>query len=160
VDTNGSPASGAGPLRPGKRFAIAMGLVVVLCLVGAAAVMAAGRRGSCYQSQPPSQVCEGCQPCGLWGADQDRPDPHASSCGSYGPAGPITRQQAIEIATGLSAFNGQIVPSTTAGYDERFGRWVWHVSWAYSAGPTSGESCDVVVDYNTGRILDRACAHA
>jgi hypothetical protein len=157
---NGSPASGPGPLRPGRRFAIAMGLVLILCLIGVAVVMAAGRGGSCDQSEPPSQACEGCQPCELWRPDQDRPDPHASSCGSYGPAGPITREQAIEIATRLSAVNGPIMPRATGGYDERFGRWVWHVSWAYSAGPTSGEFCEVVIDSNTGRILDHACVHA
>ena len=72
----------------------------------------------------------------------------------------ITRERAIEIATGVSAVNGSISPVAYSGFDTSRFRFVWRVSWAYSAGPTSGEYCDVMVDYFTGEILDRSCVYS
>jgi len=73
------------------------------------------------------------------------------------PSGGITIEKAIDIATRTSAANGDVSAAASPGYDERLGRWVWRVHWAYSAGPTSGEFCDIWVDMYTGEILDREC---
>jgi hypothetical protein len=83
-----------------------------------------------------------------------------SSASSPTPRPTISSQQAIDIATRTSAANGEVSAVASPGYDERLGSWVWRVRWAYSAGPTSGEFCDVWVDLYTGEILDRQCVYS
>jgi hypothetical protein len=89
-----------------------------------------------------------------------KPGPSGTATGTERPAGGISEQRAIEIATATSHASGPVVAGASSMYDVRFGRWVWFVSWSYSAGPTSAEYCRILVDYQTGEILDRQCVVA
>ena len=88
------------------------------------------------------------------------PSRHGTPSGPELPAGGITEAMAIEIATRTSAVNGEISPGASVRYDDRFTRWICPVSWSYSAGPTSGEFCQIVIDFVDGRILDRQCIYS
>jgi hypothetical protein len=89
-----------------------------------------------------------------------KPGSSGTATGTQRPVFGITEAQAIEIATRTSIASGEVSAGASAGYNEKLGRWVWHVSWAYSAGPTSAEYCEILVDYQSGEILDRYCVVA
>ncbi len=76
------------------------------------------------------------------------------------PGNGISEARAIVIAMRQSAANGDIQPSARLEFDRNQERWVWHVSWAFSAGPTSGEYCDILVDYFSGEVVGRNCMYS
>ena len=92
-----------------------------------------------------------------------RPGPLATATrtvtGSERPAGGITRERAIEIASGISAGQkpADFRASAEAKFDPAYARWTWHVSWGIYASPTGSNGCDMVVDLLTGEILHRQC---
>jgi hypothetical protein len=79
------------------------------------------------------------------------------------PPGGITAQMAIDIAMEGEeqhkdlAWARAVRDFPGAGI---VGRWVWLVHWGYSAGPTSGKWCDIVVDLFSGEVLDKSCIYS
>jgi len=89
------------------------------------------------------------------------------------PPGGITAQMAIDIA-----MEGEVAIDIAMEGEEQHkdlawaravrdfpgagivGRWVWLVHWGYSAGPTSGKWCDIVVDLFSGEVLDKSCIYS
>jgi hypothetical protein len=121
-----SPQDRSGSI-PGKRLAIvAIALLIPLAIGGILLIRAAGE-----------------------------PARYGTPNGTDLPAGGITREMAIDIATeGTQLPDGSFV-SASAGFDTERGLWVWVVSYGYSAGPTSGSGASVVIDFFTGEVLDR-----
>jgi hypothetical protein len=75
------------------------------------------------------------------------------------PPGGITREEAIEIATGpLTVPTAtDLRTSATATFDVGRGRWVWDVSWMHYGGPTGSTGCEVIVDFFSGEVLGENC---
>jgi len=93
-------------------------------------------------------------------------DRYGTPAGTNPPAGGITSERAIEIASGTkssqapSDFRASAQAQFDWGYarwTRGFARWTWHVSWGVYAGPTGSTGCDMVLDFFTGEILDRQC---
>jgi hypothetical protein len=85
--------------------------------------------------------------------------PSATPSGTTLPSGGISRDRAIEIASGTTA--GQTPAgfraTATATFDDGYGRWVWQVTWTQYGGPTGGDGCEVAVDLMSGQVLHRSC---
>ena len=74
-----------------------------------------------------------------------------------GPAGGISRAEAIRVATNAVHVAPDVAAAPYAGasLDPRYGRWVWGVSFTIDyQGPLAADGVQVTLDYFTGEILD------